>query len=224
MTYRAFADYERRPATDFIRFFDDFLTYTAGDWTITTTEAGAGAATEALATDEVGGVLVVTNDDADNDVDAFQLLPAAGHFSFVTGRKMAFKIRAKLSDATESDFIAGLYPTDTSPIAGLDDGIFFKSDDGDALLDVYVTKNGVVTSQTAVATLLDATYHDLEAYYDGVSTVHFYVDGTRVAGLAVTNAPDDTQLRPSFAFQNGEAAAKVLSVDFIEAIQERVAA
>src|SRR5688500_1063539 len=52
-------------------YFNDFDTFVAGDWTITTTEAGAGSATEAL-TDADGGVLLVTNDAADNDADFFQ--------------------------------------------------------------------------------------------------------------------------------------------------------
>src|SRR5688572_27558300 len=52
-------------------YFNDFDTFVVADWTITTTEAGAGSATEAL-TDADGGVLLITNDAADNDADFFQ--------------------------------------------------------------------------------------------------------------------------------------------------------
>ena len=48
-------------------YHEDFDKYTASDWVITTTEAGGGDATEALG-DGDGGLLVVTNDDADDAV------------------------------------------------------------------------------------------------------------------------------------------------------------
>ena len=54
--------------TKFHTYMEDFDIYNATDFTITTTEAGSGSATEALA-DEDGGVLVITNDDADTDRD-----------------------------------------------------------------------------------------------------------------------------------------------------------
>lgn len=219
-TYRSMGDMEARSPEDFVTYFNDFLTYDAALWTITTTEAGAGDATEALATDQPNGVLVVTNDAADNDADFFQLLPAAGHFKFTAGKRLAFKGRFKLSDATNSDFIAGLYPTDTTPLA-TDDGIYFKKDDDDAYLDVYVGKNGTYSSLAAVKTLVADTWYTLEAYYDGSDWIHFYVDGVRVGSLPTTNAPDDVALRPSFGIQNGAAAAKVLYVDYIKAQQER---
>ena len=54
-------------------YFNDFDTYLASDWTITTTEDGTGSATEALA-DGDGGLLLVTNAAGDNDHDFFQLV------------------------------------------------------------------------------------------------------------------------------------------------------
>ena len=53
-------------------YHNDFLTYHADEWTITTTEAGSGNASEALG-DGDGGLLI-TNDDADNDNDFLQLV------------------------------------------------------------------------------------------------------------------------------------------------------
>lgn len=220
MTYRSIHHPKDRADSDFFRWFNDFLTYTAALWTITTVEAGAGAATEALATDQVGGVLVVTNDDADNDADFFQLLPAAGHFTFVSGKKMGWRARVKLSDATECDFIIGLYPTDTSPL-DTDDGIYMRKDDGAATIDGFVSKDGTDSSYASLATLVDDTYVELEAFYDGNDRVKFAVDGKIVGGVAITNAPDDVQMRPSFGIQNGAAAAKALHVDYFECWQER---
>jgi hypothetical protein len=38
-----------------------------------------------------------------------------------------------------------------------------------------------------------------------------------------TNAPDDEELTVSFGIQNGAAAAKVLTVDYVTAMKERTA-
>ena len=112
-------------------YFNDFDTFAAADWTITTTEGGAGDATEAL-TNADGGRLLITNDDADDDRDFFQKVGES--FKFATGKRLFFKALFQVSDATQSDFVMGLQITDTTPLA-VTDGVYFRKDDGDALLD-----------------------------------------------------------------------------------------
>ena len=203
--------------TKFHTFFDDFDRYVAGDWTITTTEAGAGSATEAL-TNADGGVLLITNDDADNDADFFQKVGES--FLFAAGKKLWFKARFKVSDATQSDFVIGLQITDTTPLA-VSDGVFFQKDDGDASLDFYVEKDSAATSASAIHTVVDDTYLTVAFYYDGKSEVQYFVDDVKLGTLATTNLPDDEELTISFGIQNGEAAAKTMSVDYIFACKER---
>lgn len=198
-------------------YFNDFDTYVAGDWTITTTEAGAGSATEAL-TNEDGGVLLITNDNADNDADFFQKVGES--FKFASGKKLWFKARFKVSDATESDFVFGLQITDTTPLA-VTDGVYFQKDDGDTNLDFHVTKNGTSTSATAIATVANATYLVVGFYYDGVSAIKYFVDDVQLGTSVTTNLPDDEELTISFGIQNGAAAAKTMSVDYIFAAKER---
>lgn len=198
-------------------FFDDFDKFAAADWTITTTEAGAGSATEAL-TDADGGVLLVTNDDADNDADFFNKVGES--FLMASGKKAWFKARLKVSDATQSDLVIGLQITDTTPL-DVTDGIFFQKDDGDANIDFHVEKNNTATSSTAVGTLVDDTYIVLGWYYNGDDAIEVFVDNVKVATVATTNLPDDEVLTVSFGLQNGEAAAKTLSVDYILAAKER---
>lgn len=199
------------------RYFNDFNAYAAGDWTITTTEAGAGSATEAL-DNQKGGVLKITNDAADDDADFFQLVGES--FKFVAGKRLFFKARFKVSDATQSDLVFGLQITDTTPLA-VSDGIYFQKDDGDALLDFHVTKNGTSSDALGVATLANDTWVEIAFYYDGGDTIVALVNGVRVARVALTNVPDDEELTVSFGVQNGEAVAKILYVDYIEVIEER---
>lgn len=198
-------------------FFDDFDRFVAADWTITTTEAGAGSATEAL-TDGDGGLLLVTNDAADNDADFFQKVGES--FLFQTGKRLVFKARFKVSDATQSDFVIGLQITDTTPL-DVSDGVFFIKDDGDANLDFHVEKNGTQTSATAIATVVNDTFLEVGFYFDGKSSVKYYVDDVHKGTLATTNLPDDEVLTISFGLQNGEAVAKTMTLDYLLCAKER---
>lgn len=213
----------RPDPTEVIEFWDDFINYDASHWVITTTEAGTGDATEALQ-DEVGGVLTLTNDAADNDNDFLQW---AGEedadgveiFKLTGSEKAWFKSRFKVSDATQSDFVIGLQIIDTSPL-DTEDGIFFQKDDGDTALDFHVEKSGTQTSSTDIHTMEDDTYVTVGWYYDKTN-FHVYVDGVKVATVDDANIPDDQELTISFGIQNGAAAAKSMSVDYIYASQER---
>lgn len=198
-------------------YFNDFDTYTAADWTITTTEQGNGDASEAL-TNVDGGVLLITNDAADNDADFFQ--KAGESFKFVAGKKTWFKARFAVSDATQSDFVMGLQITDTTPLA-VNDGVYFRKDDGDALLDFVVTKDGTATTATGIHTVVDATYLVVGFYYNGVDEVKYYVDDVHLGTSVTTNICDDEELTVSFGIQNGEAVAKTMSIDYILVAKER---
>ena len=50
-----------------------------------------------------------------------------------------------------------------------------------------------------------------------------YKDNVKVGSAVGTNAPDDEELAVSFGIQNGEAVAKVMTLDYISAGKERTA-
>lgn len=200
-------------------YFDDFDTYTAGDWTVTETQAGA---TQAL-TNVDGGVLLLTNSAADNDLNALQKVGES--FKFEAGKKLFFKARFAVSDATESDFIIGLQITDSTPLA-VTDGVYFRKDDGDANLDFVVVKDSTASTASEIATVANNTYLTVGFYYDGVSEIIYAAstnnnNPTILGKLAVTNLPDDEELTISFGIQNGEAVAKTMSIDYIFVSKER---
>lgn len=203
--------------TRFHTWFDDFDKYTAADWTITTTEAGAGSATEAASSTD-GGVLVITNDDDANDADFFQL--PVETFKFVSGKELWFKTRFKVSDVTQSDFVMGLQITDTTPLA-VSDGVYFRKDDGDAILDCVTIKNSTATTESLSGLLANDTYVTLGFHYDGKAGIEWFVDDVKRVTTALTNLPDDEELAISFGIQNGEAVAKIMSVDYIFVAKER---
>lgn len=204
--------------TKYHQYFNDFDTYAAGDWSITTVETGS--ATEAV-TDFDGGALLVTNGTADNDRDVFFL--AGESFKFVSGKKLWFSARWQLGDATESDAFIGLcIKTATDPVGTAPtDGVFFRKDDGDTNLDFVVTKNSTATTSAAIDTLANATAVETAFYYNGVDNIAVWVDDVLVDNVAVTNLPDDEILAVFFAIQNGAAAAKTMTVDNIFVAKER---
>lgn len=225
-TYRKF-DWNRA-RRDFFTLFTDFFKHTTTDWILTTVEAGASSATEALA-DAAGGVLVVTNDAGDNDYDAFQWAGNKGAvaetFKFVAGKKLHFVGRFKILETVEVDFMAGLYITDTDPVGGVSDGIYFRKLDGANNLMFVVEKDAAETVIDTGVRLTADTWFDLEFYYAGgpvgSGKIDAYVNGTRVGAAALTNAPNDEELALSFVIQNGTTTSNVLSVDYIGASQER---
>ncbi len=200
-------------------WFDDFDQYTAADWTITETGTGTRAVGNLA-----NGILVVTNAAADNDANFLQW---SGNTSgatvetwrFASGKELWFKTRFKISDATQSDFVIGLQITDTTPLA-VTDGVYFRKDDGSTTLSMLVTKNSTSTT-TTVATLANDTYVSVGYYYNGGNAIDIYVNDVRIGSSVTTNIPDDEEMTISFGIQNGEAVAKVLSLDYIFVSQER---
>jgi hypothetical protein len=199
-------------------YFNDFMTYNSGDWTITTTEDGTGSATEAI-TSGAGGQFLITNAAGDNDHDFFNL---KGESFLIDGSKRAyFSARFKVSDATQSDFVMGLQITDTTPLA-VSDGIFFIKDDGDTNLDFIVEKDSTSTDTTAIHTMADDTFVTVAFFVDpDTALVHYSVNNAEPVGVVNTNLPDNEELTVSFGIQNGEAAAKTMTIDYITAIVER---
>ena len=203
-------------------YFNDFVTYAAGDFTITETGTGS----RALAAGN-GGLLLITNAAADNDNNQFQVVKE--HVTLAAGKKAWFKARFKVSDATQSDVCIGLCSLDTDVFSsadgdGVTDGIFFWKDDGDVAID-FQCQLDATTGQvraTNVATLVDDTFIVVGWEYDGVSAVKYFINDVHVGTIAATatNLPN-ANLTTTFAIKNGEGAAKTMTVDYVFSAIER---
>ena len=212
-----FSDMVQPDPTLFHTYLNDFDTYTAGDWTVTETDA---AATQALTAGD-GGLLLITNTAADNDLVALQKNPAA--FTFTAGKKTFFRCRFKVSDATQSDLVFGLQVVDATPL-DVTDGIYFVKADGVATVNFICRKDASTGSTTAsaVATLADDTFVELGFYYDGQSRVAYEVNGSVLGSLdASSTFLPDAICTVSFALQNGEAVAKTMTGDYVYVAKER---
>lgn len=205
----------RPDPTKLYEYFNDFFTYAAGDWTVTETDAGA---TEALA-DGAGGHLLITNTAAENDLVSLQQVKES--FLLVAGKRTFFKIRFKVSDATQLDLFLGLMTTDTSPIvSAANDRFGFQKDDGDANVDFVSMKDGAGTTETAVTTLTADTFAVLEIYFDGANA-WLFKDGTLVKKSNAITICDNEEMALTIAIQAGEAVAKTMTIDYVYVAQER---
>lgn len=195
------------------QYFTDFDEYISGNWTVTETQAGA---TQALA-DADGGVLLLTNSAADDDLVALQKVGES--FLLELGKESWFAAKFKVSDSTQSDVVMGLQITDTTPLA-VTDGVYFRKDDADQTLQLVVVKDSTETV-TDVIEMADDTYVEVGFHYDGIDKITAFSANTGVAKSVTTNLPDDEELTVSFAVQNGEAVAKIMSIDYIFAAKAR---
>lgn len=212
-----FADLRMADPTFIHTYFNDFDQFIAADWVVTETQAGA---TQALTAGD-GGLLALVNSAADNDLNAIQKTPAA--FSFTAGKKAFFKARFKVDDATQSDIAIGLQVVDTTPL-DVTDGVYFLKADDAATVDVICRKDATTGSNTAtaIATLVNDTYIELGWYYDGVDKVYYGVDGVVKGSISGAAAYlPDTVTTVSIAVQNGSAAARTLTCDYVFAAIER---
>ncbi len=205
---------------DYVVYFNDFLVaqdYAAADWVITTTEAGAGSATEALAADELNGALLLTNDAADDDLDSLQLTEE--NYKLTSGKRLWYETKCKVSDADQCDLFMGLSITDTTPLDS-SDRVGFRITDGSASIVCKNAKDSTETSTASGSSASDDTYVTLGFYWDGVSKIKYFVNRA-LAATHTTNVPDDENLCVTMHIQNGEAVAKTLTVDYLYVCQER---
>lgn len=204
---------------DLVVYFNDFLVaqdYSVNDWVITTVEAGAGDATEALAADERCGALLLTNDAADNDYDALQSTEET--WTLTAGKQLWFETRMKISDATQSDFFVGLSITDTTALAATDQVGFLKADGSTAVSAVSLKDSSGTT--TASVHTMSTSYVVLGFHWDGVSKIKFFVNRALVASHT-SGVPDDENLALTIHIQNGEAVAKTCTIDYFYVAMER---
>lgn len=197
--------------------FDDFDRFAAAEWTIT--RVGT-TPTEAL-TDGNGGLLLLTT--VASAASSTFLQKVGASFLPAVNKPLWFATRLQVSSATDTQLVAGLQLTDTTPLDATDGMYFIKPTAATATVDFVCRKNATTgsISSLAVATLADATFVDLAFYYDGKQTVNVFVNGKNVADVNLTSDPTaylpDTPLRVSFGVQNGGSTSRTATFDYLYA-------
>jgi len=207
--------------SDVVKYIDDFVVGGGPDanwdaWTVTRVETGAGEST-ITSGDTGNGTMLLTTDAAENDGLNCQLLGES--FKLETGKPLYFGARIQsISNTTESDLFIGLAITDTDILGGVTDAIGFKKVDGSTDLTFVITKNSVTTTASGLKTLAASTAYTVEFAWTGTA-LQVFVDGVFITGPAITNLPDDEELRVSVHFLTGEAVAKSCTIDWIRCVK-----
>jgi len=219
--------------------FDDFMgTYTAAQWTIQQTGAGTTADTAGN-----GGLVLQTTTGANNDQQA-NIRPTA-KFLFVGGNQLWFAYSMQISQATTSQFTAGLMDT----LVGLApaNGVYFDKPLAGTQINFVLRKAGVSTTIPIFTPLVAATSVAMGFYYDGRGTptisafcsasltapVPFGVASRPFPGgaLTATASADGTNPNPltnlpvvnlsmGFGVKTGAAAVITMTSDYIYAATE----
>ena len=175
-------------------------------------------------TDVAGGGVLLTAAGAEDDGVKLQLgdeLGGAGeNVSFALRYPTYFMCRLQVSDADQTDFLAGFFITDTTALDGGTDGVYFRKVDETAVVN-FVLEQDSAETVTAVDTMADATDVDLEFYYAADGNVYVYVDTTLMATIADTDANfcNDELLRLTFEFLDGAAAGNTCTIKRLKFIQ-----
>ena len=183
--------------------------------------------TAACPTDDATGMpteftntLVGASTFAHTDVLGGAELGGAGeNVSFSTDYPCYFSVKLQLSEATQSDFLAGFCVTDTACLDAVTDGIYFRKVDASTTV-YFVLEQDSAETVTAVATAADATDLWLEFLYHD-HNMYVYADSVLMATIADTDANfcNDELLRLTFEFLQGEIAAHTCTIKELRFIQ-----
>ena len=166
----------------------------------------------------LGGGWVFTTAAADNDGVQIQ---ANSEMAYFGGPYPAyFGVRFRVATIDNHDCFFGCAITDTSILAGCTDDIGFRMVDNDASIS-FITELNSAETTVELAELVANTAVTLEFYYDGVTTVTYYVNGVEAGSVETTiaNMPDDEHLAPAIALLTGAGGASVMTVLWARFIQ-----
>ena len=208
----------------YITYFEDFTGHSdlingssAVSHTVTIVQAGAGSAAFAFAAGS-GGLFTITNDAADDDSVSIQ--HKASSMTPSTSKDFIIKARFKISDATQSDLLIGLAASDTTPL-DVGEGIYLLKSDG-STTGTFTLNGSSASTSVATTTLVSDTFVVIAMTYSArEGVVRAFVDGVKVGETTTLTNLSTSDLRPTIHFQNGEAVAKVMTIDYLLCAVER---
>lgn len=198
--------------------FHDFDAYAAGDWTVTNTTSHATIGLIAGA----GGILSLAGGAGSVANDIAAVIKNPLDFNFSTTQQVWFETILTADVAANNAIIAGI--TSANATAAVTDGIYFSKAAASASVSFVVAKSSTATTQTAVATMADATAIKLGFYYNQAENeIQVFVNGNMVyRQTTMTNLPSGVALAPGIAMKLAATAPTTayLNADLIFAAQD----
>ena len=184
-----------------------------GEFLVTVIDGGTdGGETIKVADDAHGGNVVIVTNDADNDAVSIQ--KNGEIVKMAAGRRISFELEIKIGDVSTTDWLFGLAITDTTPLAGISDGVFFRCPDSTGDIDIVTAKDSTETVTDSAKDLADDTWVNLGIAIIGTERAQFYVNGTKV-GDVTTNLPDDQAMTPTIQVRNSSAAVTTTTMRYL---------
>ena len=206
-------DFGAMDPTRFQDFKNDFLTYAAGDYTITQTGGSAALAAGS------GGWLALTA--STGGTDSIYMQHVAASWAMEAGKRAWFETRFKLSAITAGTAIIGLVATDTTPETNTDGIYFHKNVAGTGVVDFVVKGSSTATTASTITTLAADTFVRLGFFYNGVDAIEYFVDGVKAGTSVSTNLPS-ANLTFTMGVAATTATARVLTIDYVAMAKERL--
>lgn len=215
------------------KYYDFTTDEELNDFIVTAVSSGTAAVTDTnsnLPTTIGGsnGVLLLSGAETTDDSGS-NLSGDSEWIRIAAGKTYFFQTRIALSDATESDLLAGVAVQDTSLIASVPtDGIYFLKSDGATTLKIQMRAASATVVDTAISTVTSNTYTDLAWKFvvdsgGTYATLFTYQDGTSLSSTRVSVLPTSEAMTLALAFQSGTATGTIsCGVDNIGAWQQRV--
>lgn len=220
-------------------WFDDFhrVPSDAVGYNVDTSDDNADLS---ILTDEQVGVAQMQVDSDDNEEGWFQGVSPLARFEKNSGKKLWYECRFKATSVATDRMIAlglaellsagdnAFQVDDTGAIADINFvGVRTLNDDGDGL-DVVYTESGDTgdTVQANEAKVLTAdTYVKFGIYFNGITTIKFYIDGIDIEKdieITVADFPNESAdlMAPVFGAKVGAAVAQNLEIDWVGMVQE----
>jgi hypothetical protein len=212
-----FGDLKQPSPTKYHVFFDDFDRYTAGDWVVTETDAGA---TQALVGAD-GGQLVITNTAGITDVVDLRWAGGSGaflgNFTFDPAKDLFVAAKFKLDNASLPSALIGLRSSNSTNTVAL-----IKAGGAATLLARVQSSTGTVSTTVAGAAMVADTFVVAGLAYtaaDGKMT--FFQDdaASPVTGWVAPAAA--TLMAPNIGMVNTTAVARVMTLDWVFFAKQR---
>lgn len=217
----AFGECQLPVPLDMVTYFEDFLVYQAGQWTIT----NVGTTPTQAMTDASGGALRLTTVASASSSTFLQ--KTGSSWGPVAGKKFMFQSRLRTSNVLDTILLAGVQVTDTTPLDATDGIYFVKPTAASASVNLICRKDATTgsISATGVASMVNDTFIALGYAYDGKRTLTVYVDNEPVTSIDLTADPTaflpDVLCRTSFGLENGGSTSRTADFDYIFIAQER---
>ena len=195
------------------KYYDFTTDEELNDFVGTAITSGTAAVTDSnSAIAGTNGVLLLSGA-ATTDDSGYNLTGDSEWIRIANSKSYWFQTRVTLSDATESDLLAGVAITDTSLIASApSDGIYFlKSDEATTLAIVVRAASATVASVNIGTMTTSATDLAWRLIVDsaGVGNLTAWQDGTQLTSTRVTTLPTAEAMTLALAFQSGTATGTI---------------